>query len=333
MLPLELPANRPSRFYRGGHLIDLFRRTDAGSNNRPEDWIASTTAIHGEATSGLTRVNGRYLRDEIAASPLAWLGEEHVERLGTDPGLLVKLLAPEQRIPIHVHPGRQFAERNLSSRWGKTEAWIVLEPGPNADVWIGWQQGVLAADLDRMVERQSVDEMLDRMNQVRLEKGDAVLVPAGTAHSISPGMLLLELQEPTDWSILLEWRDLDIADPLEGSLGLGWERASAAVDTSALAPDRLDSLVTRAEQARPDHLLPAAADSFFRAATVTGRGDSQPPRFTVLVIVSGDGTLVCDAGGSLEVTAGTTVVIPAAGGSWRLEGEVTGIACCSGLAS
>jgi hypothetical protein len=32
-----------------------------------------------------------------------------------------------------------------------------------------------------------------------------VLVPAGTPHAIGAGVLLVELQEPTDLSVLLEW--------------------------------------------------------------------------------------------------------------------------------
>src|SRR3712207_7675257 len=35
--------------------------------------------------------------------------------------------------------------------------------------------------------------------------GDAIFVPAGTPHAIGDGVLIVELQEPSDMSVLLEW--------------------------------------------------------------------------------------------------------------------------------
>ena len=37
-----------------------------------------------------------------------------------------------------------------------------------------------------------------------------VLVPAGVLHAIGEGVLLVELQEPEDLSILLEWRGFEL---------------------------------------------------------------------------------------------------------------------------
>jgi mannose-6-phosphate isomerase len=328
LLPVALPANRPVRFYRGGQLIDEFRREQSVAHDRPEDWVASTTTIHGEAVAGLSWVDGHLLRDAIAADPLGWLGKEHVERFGSDPALLVKLLAPEQRIPIHVHPDRDFAGRTLGSRWGKTEAWFVLDPGPTGDVWLGWRSHQTPDALNKRVASQLVDAMLADMNHLRLNSGDTVLVPAGTVHAIGAGMLLLELQEPSDLSIMLEWQGLDVGDS-GGSLGLAWDVALAVVDLQAFSADRLATLVRRGS-ANGAGLLPAEARSFFRATRVTAADGLQDAGYAVLVAISGSGLIACEAGGSVPVNKGMTVVMPASTGPWQTTGDLALVACKPG---
>ena len=63
-----------------------------------------------------------------------------------------------------------------------------------------------------------------------LSPGDRVLVPAGMPHAIGRGILLVELQEPTDFSVLLEWEGFAIDGRAEGHLGLGFDVALGCVD-------------------------------------------------------------------------------------------------------
>ena len=69
--------------------------------------------------------------------------------------------------------------------------------------------------------------------------GDAVLVPAGTAHAIGPDLLILEVQEPTDFSILREWRGFQIDSPratVTGSGGDGRDTTGTAGGSGAPRP-------------------------------------------------------------------------------------------------
>ena len=47
--------------------------------------------------------------------------------------------------------------------------------------------------------------MLAALHQVPVAAGDVLFVPAGTLHTIGAGILLVELQEPSDMSVVLEW--------------------------------------------------------------------------------------------------------------------------------
>src|SRR5438105_13301200 len=127
MNPLRLASNNFHRFYRGGSGIAEFRGIPVTDPYAPEDWIGSTVSLFGCDGPGLSRLeDGRLLRDAVAADPEGFLGPAHVAYFGADPALLVKLLDPDQRLPVHCHPNREFAKRHLGLRYGKTEAWVVL---------------------------------------------------------------------------------------------------------------------------------------------------------------------------------------------------------------
>jgi mannose-6-phosphate isomerase len=316
--PLILPPNQFHRFYAGGARIDALRGAPAGEDGRPEDWIGSTTTAFGEESEGLSRVaDGRLVRDLVDADPEALLGPEHVGRFGADPGLLVKLLDAGERLPVHVHPGRDFARSHLGSRWGKTEAWLILDAEPGASVHVGLREPIDAATLRRWVDDQDAGEMLAALHELPVRAGDAILVPAGTLHAIGAGILLLELQEPTDLSVLVEWRRFGVNSGAE-HLELGWSEALAAADRTPADP--------AAFTAAPGRLLPQAADPYFRAERLRNGAECEPS-FAVLVALAGAATLHTERGGELALIAGTTALVPYAAGMTTLTGDLEAIRC------
>src|SRR5437763_359315 len=80
-------------------------------------------------------------------------------------------------------------------------------------------------------------ELVDAVHTREVRPGDGILVPAGTAHFIGEGVLLTELQEPTDLSILLEWDGFAVDGDAEGHLGLGFDVALDALDLTVWSDD------------------------------------------------------------------------------------------------
>jgi mannose-6-phosphate isomerase len=285
MTVLALPANQPETFYRGAGRIAAFRAV-TGLPDRPEDWVASTTSRFALAPSGQSSLpDGRRLAEAIAAEPGWWLGPEHVAAYGDNPAVLVKLLDAGQRLPLHVHPDRRFATDHLASPYGKTEAWVIVSAEPDAFVHLGFARDVAAAELAAWVAGQRSDEMLAATNRVPIRTGDAVLCPAGVPHAIGPGVLLVEVQEPTDFSVLLEYANFGLPD---GHLGLGYDVALECVDRRGWSADRIAALRGPSGSSR---LLPPAADEFFAADRLRGPVAELGPAFSVVVVVSGAGTL------------------------------------------
>ncbi|GAA4889376.1 class I mannose-6-phosphate isomerase [Tessaracoccus lubricantis] len=319
--PQLLRSNQPpDRFYKGGAAIAELRSVPFEGGNTPEDWVASTTCLFGETNLGLTRLDsGELLRDAIAADPEAWLGREHVARWGTDTQLLTKLLHAGQRLPVHLHPDDAFAAQHLGRPHGKTEAWLVLQPGA---VHLGFRRDVSPEELADLVERQDTEALLDALHTIEVNPGDGVLVPAGTPHAIGEGVFLVEVQQPEDMSILLEWKGFALDDDAPRELGLGWDLALQAADLTVHSPEQAESLVMRSPgvgQGLPDLSL-----SFFRADWV-GAGELEAG-FAVLVIIDGGGSLAW-AEGELPLTTGSVVLLPHAAEAPRLTGDVRAVWC------
>ncbi|MFS7878700.1 MULTISPECIES: class I mannose-6-phosphate isomerase [Streptomyces violaceusniger group] len=329
--PVQLPPNQPRSFYRDSGAIARFRRTAPdGDGYRPEDWVASTTPRFAQAPAGLTTLpDGTRLAAAVAADPGAWLGPEHTGAYGADTALLVKLLDAGQRLPLHSHPDRAFARAHLGSAHGKTEAWFVVDAAPGAEIRMGFTRDVTADELAGWVERGDTEALHGAVHRVPVAAGDALLCPAGMPHAIGAGVLLVELQEPTDFSVLLEWEGYAIDGATEGHLGLGFGRALAAVDRTGVDAAALARLRgPGAGVASGASVLPPEAGSSFRAELCRGEPTAAlDPGFSVLVVLDGAGTLGHERGRPLAVSAGQTVLIPYAAGRTELSGPVSALRC------
>jgi mannose-6-phosphate isomerase len=330
--PVVLGPNQPAHFYLGGAGIARFRGVPQPSEYSPEDWIASTTSMFSRPGIGLSRLpGGQTLRAAIAAAPRDFLGPAHVARYGADPALLVKMLDTGQRLVAHLHPDREFAARHLGSRYGKTEAWIILDAQPSSRVYLGFKQDADPALVRRLVAEQDTAAILRSLNQVPVAAGDTWLVPAGVPHAIGAGVTLVELQEPTDFSILLEWAGFRIDGPREGHLGLGFDLALTALDLSGWDSGRLDGLRASRPGAcgRPGvtRLLPARADPFFLAERVDVAAPvTFEPGYAILVVTAGSGVIDYSAG-CLPVQRGATILVPYGAGPVTFGGRWQALRC------
>jgi mannose-6-phosphate isomerase len=338
-VPYRLDANKIPVYYAGGDRIDAFRRA-AGSVG-PEDWVGSTTALPSallplgaDPTTGISRLaDGASLRDVVAADPAAWLGGDLAAAYGREPGLLVKLLDAGERLPVHCHPTRETARAKLGSRFGKTEGWVIMEAVPGACVWLGFQRDVPADQLASWISAQDVDAMLAAMNRIEVAAGDVLYVPAGVAHSIGEGILLAELQEPTSFSILAEYRRFGL-DETQATLGLGWAEAVDEFELTARAGTALALLrptavaVAVEGDAEVWRLFSAEAAPFFQAyrARVRGPAEIHPATFAVAIVVDGRGELL-HGSDTTAVAAGETYVVPYALGALRVSGDLELLLC------
>lgn len=138
---------------------------------------------------------GKTLGEAWREMPAEWRGEKFKEP-GDFP-LLVKFIFPKDKLSIQVHPDDAYAsvhEKAAGGR-GKTEMWHVVSAEPGAQVLIGLKQGVDKARFLSALETHTLEELFVAHPA---HAGDTFFLPAGTPHTIGPGMVLCEVQQYSD---------------------------------------------------------------------------------------------------------------------------------------
>ncbi|OIQ95581.1 putative mannose-6-phosphate isomerase GmuF [mine drainage metagenome] len=217
---------RVRRAYRGGRLLDeLEGRLPAGDSNRPEDWIASTTAARNpglplEVGEGRTRVlrpgvGVTTLAALIEEDPVFHLGEEHIGGFGTALGFLAKLLDSAMRLHVQVHPTSLFARERLGMPYGKLEVYYVLaiRPGTEGRLWLGFQHSPGREEWRRIVAGQDLAAMAACFDPIPVRPGEAWIVPGGMPHAIGEGVLMVEVMEPSDLVVRCEFEREGVVVP------------------------------------------------------------------------------------------------------------------------
>ena len=326
--PAKLPSNQFDHFYKGGYRIGKLRNGPGGPM-RPEEWIASTTTRFGQQENGLSKLpNGQLLKDAVAADPKSWLGEKHIQRFGISTEILVKLLDPDQRLPVHYHPDQRFAKEKLQLNHGKTEAWIILEAPVGAKVGIGFKNQMAKNEVAALVSNHDSTGLLNSLEFKQVRAGDAVFVPAGVPHAIESGIFVLELQEPTDLSILLEWDGFAVDGDKDGHLNLGFETALDALQLEPLTDKQQGQIISRFEstQSISHAIFKSIADDFFRADYLTGDSRRVEPGFGVFLALAGNGVMKFSNASAIGVNIGDAIVVPHSAGELSIEN-------CAGILS
>ena len=326
--PTKLPSNQFDHFYKGGYRIGKLRNGPGGPM-RPEEWIGSTTTRFGEAVTGLSTLStGKLLKEEVNTDPKSWLGEKHIEKFGISTEVLVKLLDPDQRLPVHYHPDQVFAKKKLQLNHGKTEAWIVLDAPAGARVGVGFKEVMKKNQVADLVKNHDSTGLLNSLEFKTVKSGDAIFVPAGVPHAIEAGIFVLELQEPTDLSILLEWDGFAVDGDKDGHLNLGFDTALDALRLEPLTGEQQSQIVSRFEESdKTSHaIFKSIADNFFRADYLTGDSKKVEPGFGIFLVLAGSGVMKFSNASPLSVSKGDAVVIPYSAGELLLDN-------CAGIIS
>ncbi|RMF16519.1 MAG: hypothetical protein D6761_06160 [Candidatus Dadabacteria bacterium] len=259
-----------------------------------EIWCAAADSV-ATADDGQQRT----LAEWIAADPEGMLGQPLVAACGPELPIVIKLIDTREAPSVQVHPSDTYAravEGGPGGR-GKTESWLVLEAAPDAVVY----HGARANPSDGLIDAFDSPAILDLLEPVPVRRGSVIDVPAGTIHTIGPGIILYEVQQRSD----LTYRIYDFGRGRPIHL----DRARDVSDTAAANPSwrrwldidsETDALVT---EMPPYHCFLHHADheetyrnvaDVCQIVTRLDSGDNEPVGTTFLVPPSNRITL--DAG-------------------------------------
>jgi mannose-6-phosphate isomerase len=111
--------------------------------------------------------------------------------------LLLKFIFPIDKLSIQVHPDDAYAAAHEAAAGGrgKTEMWYVVSAEPGARLLVGLKPGVTK---ERVLSALTDHTLEDLFQSHEVRAGDTYFIPAGTPHTIGPGMIICEVQEYSD---------------------------------------------------------------------------------------------------------------------------------------
>lgn len=215
---LFLTPNRVWRTYPGGKILDRMEgKPNPEDSHFPEDWIGSTTRAVNKGREELVEeglakvtVNGQTitLKSLCEQNPDALLGAKHVAKYGATTQFLLKFLDSAIRLHIQCHPTIPFAQKHLNSNSGKTEAYVILgirDEVKEPYIYMGFQHPPEPEEFKRIIEEQDINSLLACFDKVPIKPGDVFMVPGGMPHAIGEGVFMIEIMEPTDFAVRVEF--------------------------------------------------------------------------------------------------------------------------------
>ncbi len=298
--PIFFEKNRVFRVYTGGKLFSDFFGDDSTDGFYPEEWVASSVKALNEGSTdeyeGVSKIRGTdiYLNDAIENHKTEILGARD------DLGILTKILDSAIRLPVQAHPDKAYSENYFSSKYGKEESWIILATRPDAKIFFGFKDGVTLADFEKAIDESENggNEMESLLCSISVKAGDVIYIPAKMVHAIGCGCLLLEVQEPTDFTIQPErWCGEYKLSDREMYLGLDREKALECFDIGKKYPAPLTpKTISEAEGVKYETIIDESITTSFavRSVTLAGGGFELARGAAVYVITEGNGEILGD---------------------------------------
>jgi mannose-6-phosphate isomerase len=293
--PLKFRPIFKERIWGGRKLADVFGKELPAGRKIGESWeLADLPGDKSVIVNG--ELAGMNIGEAVTKYPLQIMGKKKFA--GQFP-LLLKILDAEDVLSVQVHPDEETCRR-MGRGEPKTECWYIISAEPGAVIYKGLKGGVTRNDFEAGVRDGTVSQLLGK---VAVHEGECHMLPAGTPHAIGAGLLIAEVQTPSDTTYrVFDWgrvdnsgqaRELHIAEALES---IHFTQEQLPVTTVGRLVDSRYFKVDKGHQARRTEVLFSG-------------------KMKVVMVMAGGGSIIAKNALSVEFVAGDTILIPS-----RFEG-------------
>jgi len=201
LYPLKFRPRLVEKIWGGRKLETVLNKTLPANKPIGESWELY------DFPPGIVERTGQWVSAEVANGPLAGrtlhqLVESHGKDLYGDVALtdgrqfpiLIKFLDAREDLSLQVHPPRKYAEAHPGAHL-KTEAWYVMQNDPDAKLYRGLKAGV---NRDQFRAAIADSSAMDLVNAFAVKPGQCYFLPSGTVHALGAGILVAEVQTPSD---------------------------------------------------------------------------------------------------------------------------------------
>ena len=296
----------------GGRRLERFGKTLPTSANIGESWeladLPSTDPSGGGGDPARSRITngplaGHTLHDALERWAADLLGRRAPTPTGDFP-LLVKYLDAREHLSVQVHPSPKYSAAHPGANL-KTECWFVLEADPGSKIFKGVKPGVTRSDFERALRDGDGQGCVELLESVDAVPGQLHNLPSGTVHALGEGVLVAEVQTPSDTTYrVYDWtaeynrpkRELHVAQALE-CIHYGKAPHARELDPARTQERLLDT-------------------EFFSIDVIRARTEIEThpvPGCSVLMLLKGSAQLRADADGfePVSLRVGQTALIPA----------------------
>ncbi len=297
MYPLKSAPVFKERIWGGRRLQEVFGKELPPGQKIGESWEIADLP-EGQSTVGNGPLAAQMLGEVVRQHRDEIMGASRLQppASGRFP-LLVKFLDAQDVLSVQVHPDPQTC-RHMGKGDPKTECWYIIQAEPGAVIYKGLKKGVTRERFAKAIQDGTAADLLA---VVPVQPGQCHFIPAGTVHSLGAGLLIAEVQTPSDTTYrVFDWnrvddtgkpRPLHIAEALE-SIHFDVTPDKLPVTTVGRLVDCEYFTVDKGHQASSGELL-------------LGRGCLR-----VLIFLTGGGVIVSRETEPVEFRAGDCLLIP-----------------------
>lgn len=205
LYPLKFEPILKDKIWGGTRLKTMLYKEISPANCCGESWeVSGLVGDESMITNGFLAENNLNELLEIYMTEL--VGEKNYEKYGLGFPLLIKFIDAQDNLSVQVHPNDELAQRKYGQS-GKTEMWHVIASEPGSGLYVGFNKTVSKAQFEEAIANGTVEEVLQFYP---VQPGDTFMIPAGTVHAIGKGVLLAEIQQPSDITFrVFDWNRLD----------------------------------------------------------------------------------------------------------------------------
>lgn len=280
----------------------------------PDGIVAESWEIAAHANGSTPIENGALAGKTLTEAMDLWgtalLGSNSKDALalGKFP-LLIKLLDANRWLSVQVHPNDEYGLAN-EGEFGKTEMWVVLHAGPDAEIIYGFQPGITR---DQYAQEIATGNAARSLHRLQVHAGDVIFVPAGAIHALGPDVIVAEIQQNSDTT----YRIYDWGRPRP----IHVEQALAVLDFDLVSPTTATPKIILDEDGLRVEQL--ASCDYFETERVTLPTDSafyglcDGTTFELWAVLEGNATIEWE-GDPLTLSAISWVLLPADLGEYQV---------------
>ncbi len=295
MYPLKFKPIFKQRIWGGQKLREVFGKDLTLGAKIGESW----------ELADLPEDKSVIINGELSGTPINKALIKYPEEITGDAGfeyhfpLLIKILDAQDVLSVQVHPDEQTCDE-MGKGDPKTECWYIIDAEPDAVIYKGLKEGVTKEQFREAIVSGTTATLL---NKIEVRPGECHFLPAGTLHAIGAGLLIAEIQLPSDTTYrVFDWnrvdengrgRELHLDESME-SINFDQDASKLKATTTGRLVDCEYFTVDKGHQT-------AGCEKLLQ------RGQMQ-----VVMIISGNGEFIKEGQNNVSFSSGDTILIPAA---------------------